>query len=101
MSAHPRPLSELLQQALEQSPLQTGVRRQAALTKWAEVVGPENARHSRAVSLNGGTLLVQAESSVWAQELALHRTQILTRLNALLGEDVVNDIRFHTGHELS
>lgn len=101
MSTRPRPLSEVLQNTLEHSPLHAGVQRQAVLQHWVEVVGKENARHSRAVALNEGTLLVQVESSVWAQELALYRTQILQGLNALLGEDIVRDLRFHTGHELS
>lgn len=101
MSAHPQPLSALLREALERSPLREGIDRQEALECWPDVVGALLARHSRAISIHEGTLLVQVDGSVWAQELALLRNQILAGFALRLGTGAVRDLRFHSGRTSS
>ncbi len=101
MNNHPRPLHQLLRDALERSPLREGLDRQEALDCWTDVVGAEIARHSRAISINDTTLLVQVDGSVWAQELAFLRTEILAGFAARLGPGAVTDIRFHSGRTIS
>jgi predicted nucleic acid-binding Zn ribbon protein len=61
--------------------------------RWPELVGPEVAGHCRPVACQDGELVVEAESSAWATQLRLFKTQILARLTSEVGPGVVNRIR--------
>lgn len=50
------------------------------LRLWAKLVGPGIARRSEPKSLHNGVLLVQVESSAWAQELFFLQSTILEAL---------------------
>lgn len=56
-------------------------------------LGPELAPHFELVDLRGRTLEVRASSSVWSQELAIRRAEVLARLAAALGADAPTEIR--------
>ncbi len=92
-----RPLRSVLDALLQGSPLQEGIQRQSAIELWPEIVGPEIARHSRAVSLDRGVLRVVVEGSVWANELQLLSPKILTAFRAQIGDDAIERIRFDSG----
>lgn len=59
------------------------------LPRWAEIVGPEIAAHCKPVRLEGGELSCVAESTAWATQLRLLNRQILGRIAAEVGPDVV------------
>lgn len=101
MTTQPQHLGDLLRDALQRSPLREGLDRQEALDCWPQVVGTVLAAHSRALSIHEGTLLVQVDGSVWAQELALLRPQILAGFAVRLGNGAVRDLRFHSGRPTS
>lgn len=61
---------------------------------WAEAVGATAACHTRPISLQGGILRAAASSASWAQQMTFCRLQVAKKLNGLLGEPVVTDIRF-------
>lgn len=63
--------------------------------RWPQMVGPEIAGHCRPVSCQDGELVVEAESSAWATQLRLFKTQILSRVTAEVGPGMVNRIRIH------
>jgi len=90
-------LDQLLQDALQGSALEPGLRRQGALDAWEDIVGPQIAQHSRAIGLSDGVLLVQVDGSVWAQELAMLRGHIQARLDEQLGSGTVREVRFRSG----
>ncbi|HKK71238.1 MAG TPA: DUF721 domain-containing protein [Candidatus Krumholzibacteria bacterium] len=100
MNEGPRRLDEVLDGLIGRSPLRPGLERQQALESWKDVVGPEIARHSRAEAIHDGVLRVRVESSVWAQELVLLRSQILKGFAERLGPGEVREIRFHSGSEI-
>lgn len=83
-----------LERALKRLGLFRGVRERMALEVWREVVGAPAARNTRPVLVRRGELLVSVSSSTWAQELSLMRNQLLARLNARLGGEVIHSIRF-------
>lgn len=91
------PLVDVLHRVTGEGGLARGLREQAALQAWPQIVGVVNARHSRALGLREGVLWIQAESSVWAQELTLLRPQIQKALERTLGVGSVREIRFRTG----
>jgi predicted nucleic acid-binding Zn ribbon protein len=65
--------------------------------QWQPSVGLSVAANTRPVSLKGGCLLVCVSSSVWLQELQFLKNNLVDRLNALLEEELVHDIRFKIG----
>ncbi|CEG98250.1 DciA family protein [Propionibacterium freudenreichii] len=57
--------------------------------RWAELVGPTNAAHSRPESYRDRVLVVRAESSTWASALRLLAPQLVAELNRRLGDGSV------------
>lgn len=47
---------------------------------WAEAVGPAVADHTAPIELEDGTLVVRCDSTAWATQLGLMRSQLLTAL---------------------
>ena len=62
-----------------------------------EAVGADVARHSRPVGIRADVLEVEVDSSVWCQQLQLNRTEILSALASVLGDDAPADLRFRVG----
>lgn len=63
------------------------------LGRWPQLVGPDIADHCTPVSLRDGELVLQAESTAWATQLRQLQRQLLSRLAASVGRDVVKRIR--------
>lgn len=81
----PRPLTPFAD-ALEQWLASSGLRKRfdlaAAVDEWPELVGPQIAAVTRALSVTpDGTLIVRVASGAWATELGLMTPRILARLN--------------------
>lgn len=80
----PRALAEIVRQA----PLSPG----KVDFAWRTAVGTGMARVS-AVRLEGGVLLVDAQTAQWSSAIRRSSRIILSRMQALLGDDVITDIR--------
>lgn len=63
------------------------------LGRWPQLVGAEIADHCTPVSLRDGELVLEAESTAWATQLRTMQRQLLVRLAAAVGRDVVKRIR--------
>ncbi len=63
------------------------------LGRWPQLVGAEIADHCIPVSLRDGELVLEAESTAWATQLRTLQRQLLVRLAAAVGRDVVKRIR--------
>jgi predicted nucleic acid-binding Zn ribbon protein len=61
--------------------------------RWATLVGDDVAAHCTPETLTDGELLVVAESTAWATQLRLLAPQILAKLRASVGGDVVTRLR--------
>jgi predicted nucleic acid-binding Zn ribbon protein len=61
--------------------------------RWAEIVGPELAAHTRPDSLADGELTVTADSTAWATQVRLLAAHLVRRLNAELGDGAVQRVR--------
>jgi predicted nucleic acid-binding Zn ribbon protein len=91
----PRALSIALERVVpDVSPATVLARVQQA---WPEVAGPGMAAAARPVSERDGVVTIACESGVWAQELELLGGDLLTRLNASLGDAPVQKLRFVIG----
>jgi predicted nucleic acid-binding Zn ribbon protein len=61
--------------------------------RWAEIVGPELAAHTRPESLSGRELTVTADSTAWATQVRLLAAHLVRRLNAELGDGSVERVK--------
>ncbi|WP_422785379.1 DUF721 domain-containing protein [Ruicaihuangia caeni] len=62
--------------------------------EWAELVGSETAEHSEPVGIHEGMLTVRCDSTAWATQLRLMRSQITTRIAEEYPDAGISDIRF-------
>jgi predicted nucleic acid-binding Zn ribbon protein len=61
--------------------------------RWAQIVGPELAAHTRPDSLDDGELTVTADSTAWATQVRLLAPQLVRRLNAELTDGTVQRVK--------
>jgi len=89
---------EGIKQLLKRYKLWNTYQEQRALLIWPQVTGKKIAKLTRTKRFSRGTLLVEVSSATVAQELAFLEEQYRTKLNSLLGKQVVERIRFTPGH---
>jgi hypothetical protein len=65
-----------------------------ARAAWPVAVGKRIAAHSAAVRLNGSCLVVEVEDSVWQGHLMALRSQIVKRMEDVLGSALVGGLVF-------
>lgn len=64
---------------------------------WERVVGPAIAASADPTAERNGVLTVICEAAVWAQELTLMESKLLSHLNGALGADTLCELRCRTG----
>jgi predicted nucleic acid-binding Zn ribbon protein len=64
---------------------------------WTAAVGETIAAVANPAAERDGVLTVRCESAVWSQELGLMANELLGRLNATLGEELVHKLRCRSG----
>jgi hypothetical protein len=80
-------LETLLKKIMSANPsLRQGVQDAKILETWELAVGPQLAKHARAVSMKNKTMLVEVVHPVWKQELHSNKQLALRRLNDKLNE---------------
>jgi predicted nucleic acid-binding Zn ribbon protein len=63
------------------------------LPRWEQIVGSDIAAHCRPERLEAGELAVIAESTAWATQLRLMSPQVLARIAAEVGPDIVRRLK--------
>jgi len=61
--------------------------------RWAEIVGPDLATHTRPDSFADGELTVTADSTAWATQVRLLAPQLVRRLAAELGDGTIRRVK--------
>jgi predicted nucleic acid-binding Zn ribbon protein len=61
--------------------------------RWAEIVGPDLAAHTRPDSFADGELTMTADSTAWATQVRLLAPQLVRRLAAELGDGTVRRVK--------
>ena len=90
-------LGTAIKLAIAQHQLVDRLKPHQAVALWSEAAGDRISAVTEAESVRAGVLFVRAKSSVWANELTFYKSDILLRLNEMLGGDVLKDIRFQAG----
>ena len=64
---------------------------------WEEAVGEVIAANTRPAAFKGDLLIVNATSSSWLQQLRFLKPEIIQKVNHVLGDVPVKDIKFKVG----
>ena len=64
---------------------------------WEDAVGEVIAAHTRPAAFKGHLLIVNASSSSWLQQLRFLKPEIIGKINHVLRETAVQDIKFKIG----
>ena len=87
----PRPADEAMRGLLER--LDPGTPLSAVQRVWRDAVGETIAGVAAPTGFAAGALRVTCESAVWAQELDLMGPELVARINAAIGADLVVALR--------
>ena len=91
------PASAAVASWLGSQELAQALRPHMAKVQWEGVVGPQVAGVTQVEAVRDGVLFVRVKNSVWANELALLKDDMVRRLNLALGGRVITDIHFKGG----
>jgi predicted nucleic acid-binding Zn ribbon protein len=64
------------------------------LSSWADLAGAEVAEHAQPAGIEEGVLIVRCDSTAWATQLRLMRTEITTRIAQRHPDAGVESVRF-------
>lgn len=94
-SGDPQPFGRAIRDLLADRGWEQPVAVGAVFGRWAEIVGPELAAHTRPESFDDGEVMVAADSTAWATQVRLLASVLVKRLNEELGEGTVTRVRVH------
>ncbi len=92
-----RSLGDVLPRVLKRLHLEKVVEAQKLVRLWPEVVGDKIAQHTRALSVEGKTLVVVVDSPGWMTQLTYLKPQLLKKVARQVKRGLVKDIRFVLG----
>jgi predicted nucleic acid-binding Zn ribbon protein len=64
------------------------------LASWPEIVGEDTAAHAVPMAIDAGVLTVHCESTAWATQLRLMRTELITHITTRYPDAGIESIRF-------
>lgn len=68
--------------------------RSELLLQWPTIVGAETAEHAKPVGIEDGVLTVRCDSTAWAQQLRLMKTQVTTNIATQYPEAGIESVVF-------
>jgi hypothetical protein len=89
------PIGKVIQQFLREEGLETPYNQFKLMKALEDVLGHGISRYIGNTFIKNQTLNVELKSSVLRQELNMSRTKIVQQLNAVVGTQVITDIRFY------
>lgn len=90
-------VQRILQQWLSSRGMDTKFGRYRVWQFWDEAVGVQIAARAKPVRLRGSILEIRVDHPVWMQQLQLLKPRIVSRLNELLGEKLIDDLFLRHG----
>lgn len=92
--SRPEAVGSILDSVLRQTGLDRRAGERSLLDAWSEVAGERVAGHVRAVDIEDGVLVLDADHAAWRQELTLLFPELLRNLRARFGANAVREIRW-------
>lgn len=94
VGAGPRTIADLMPAVLEDLGLAERMREYEAIERWAGVVGRRIAAVTIPQRIDDGRLFVAVLRAPWRNELIFLKAELIARLNAALGGEIVKEIIF-------
>ncbi len=88
----PAPLSSAIDGLVAETGWELSVAAGSVFGRWAQIVGPDLAAHTAPDGLTDGVLTVIADSTAWATQLRLLARELISKLNAELGDGSVRRV---------
>ncbi|AXX27370.1 Zn-ribbon-containing, RNA-binding protein [Actinosynnema pretiosum subsp. pretiosum] len=89
----PQPLGRLASRIAADRGWAEKLRGGQVIAQWPKLVGEDVAEHAQPVSFEDGELTVQADSTAWATQLRLLQRELLKKIAAGLGPNVVKRLK--------
>ena len=89
------PLSQILQRLLREGGFETPLNQKRLVESWSKVAGPTVALYTSETFIKNQTLFVKLLNPALRQDLLMMCSQLICRLNAEVGSQVITDIRFY------
>ena len=90
----PRGIAEVVDALTARLGWNSPLARSELLASWQDLVGAETADHSTPTGIEDGVLWVSCDSTAWATQLRLMRSQILTRIAQQYPDAGIQTLRF-------
>lgn len=81
-------------QALREQGLETPLQQKRLVEAWPEVAGPLIVRYTLNTYIYNQTLYVRLSNPALRADLSMRRLEFTQKLNAIVGEQVITDVRF-------
>src|SRR4030043_1039462 len=93
----PQPIRSILEKTAKTLEIDVPLKTYSILGAWNEIVGESVAGHSQPHSLRNRILFIDVTHPTWMQQLQFLNPTLLEKINAFLGEPLIQDIRFKLG----
>lgn len=90
----PEPFAIALDKFVHQVGITKKMKQFSVITSWPDIVGSQIARVTEAERIDNGILFIKTATAPWRNELTMRRLEILEKVNAAAGSNVVKEIRF-------
>lgn len=90
----PRGLGNVMDALTAQLGWNSPLARSEILASWPELAGEETAKHSDPVGIDDGVLTVRCESTAWATQLRLMRSELMKHIALRFPDAGIQSIRF-------
>lgn len=90
----PKPLPSIMSTLLEQLGIGKKVKQYGIVDLWPQIVGERIAQVTKIERIEGDKLFVSVSSATWRNELTYLKQELITKINAALEQQLINDIIF-------
>ena len=88
-------LKDILLRNLREQGLETPLKQKRLVEAWPEIAGPVIPRYTLNTYIYNQTLFVRLSNPALRSDLSMMRQELVKKLNAVVGEQVITDIRFN------
>ncbi len=87
-------VKDLILRTLREQGLETPLKQKRLTEAWPKVAGPVIARYTLNAYIYNQTFFVRLSSPALRSDLSMRKQEFTDKLNAIVGEQVITDIRF-------
>jgi predicted nucleic acid-binding Zn ribbon protein len=93
-SSRTKAVGDAIDDLVAQLGIKKKLNEQNAFVVWDQAVGERIAKVAIPTRMLRGTLIVSVKSGAWRNELSMRKQEIIRRINELVGDEVLKDIKF-------